>query len=251
MRLTSGEKFKYRPYEGAAFRYKEAQCIKVCEDPDSDICKLCEIKEKKNMNTGKITVHGRMGGPIPNGSHIEGGPWNLADLERHARELAKAKEARVNAPPATRRRRRAVAAPARQRRRSVKAANKSSSGSSSSSSSGSSKSSSAKSSSAKSGSAKSSSAKSSSSKSGSSKSGSSKSSSSSGSSSSRHSRKQRKLYLPVSRAASASPPRRAPPVYEGWTTPLASSEKKSENVEVLKRIQEGLNANPKLAPDLE
>jgi len=66
-----------------------------------------------------------------------------------------------------------------------------------------------------------------------------------------------RIYVPASasprrRPGSASPPLRVakPNAYEGWGTPLDSSEQDSGDVDVLGKIQAAMDEHPKLAPEL-
>jgi hypothetical protein len=71
-----GEKMTIEGYP--TFRYSAAQCERACE-AGSNMCKLCKKQEREAEEGKSGAFHGRIGGPIPNWSHIAGSAWNLAD----------------------------------------------------------------------------------------------------------------------------------------------------------------------------
>jgi flagellar biosynthesis GTPase FlhF len=74
---------------GAAFRYTEKQCARACLE-GSNLCGVCTKHEEANMAGKPGTWHGRMRGPIPNASHIEGSKWNIDTRVKEAAKAAKA-----------------------------------------------------------------------------------------------------------------------------------------------------------------
>jgi hypothetical protein len=77
---------------GKAMRLTEAQCDRACAE-GSNLCTICEgreIADMKSLPAGK-RWHGRIGGPIPPGSHIVGSQWNIDTAKKEA--LAAAKKA--------------------------------------------------------------------------------------------------------------------------------------------------------------
>ena len=90
---TCGEKFAYPGAPSTAFaRLREEQCDKLCEDPESDLCVRCKGREEANLISGKVTYHGKIGGPIPEGSHIEGSAKNIAGRAADAKKAVVASE---------------------------------------------------------------------------------------------------------------------------------------------------------------
>jgi len=90
---TCGEKFAYPGAPSTAFaRLREEQCDKLCEDPESDLCVRCMKREEANLISGKVTYHGKIGGPIPEGSHIEGSAKNIAGRAADAKKAVVASE---------------------------------------------------------------------------------------------------------------------------------------------------------------
>ena len=83
-RLIKNSKFKIDPaVKGLKEdRYKGTQCASVCsKDKKSNLCTDCIIKEEKYMLGESYTQpewHGRIDGPLPPYSHIEGSEWNKA-----------------------------------------------------------------------------------------------------------------------------------------------------------------------------
>lgn len=66
--------------EGRAARYKAVQCDKACE-AGSNLCRLC----MKHEGEGKL--HGRIGGPIAEWSHIAGSAWNATTRAKEDKKL--------------------------------------------------------------------------------------------------------------------------------------------------------------------
>ena len=84
--------------EGKAMRFTEAQCDRACAE-GSNLCKICMKREEANLGGKPGKWHGRIGGPLPPGSHIVGSDWNIATAEKEARLAAK--KATAVAKPAT------------------------------------------------------------------------------------------------------------------------------------------------------
>jgi len=73
-------------------RYKATQCAAVCAK-NSDLCKKCIMEEEQYMTGDKFkqpTWHGRIDGPIPPHSHIEGSEWNKRLRMKSTAKAAKA-----------------------------------------------------------------------------------------------------------------------------------------------------------------
>jgi len=62
-------------------RLGEKICGRACDDPESMLCRDCRTAEEKYMTGTLGKWHGMMGGPIAEGSHIVGGPKNIAERE--------------------------------------------------------------------------------------------------------------------------------------------------------------------------
>ena len=78
--------------QGAVTRYTAAQCKRACEN-GSNLCGLCRGHEEADMSgqpIAKSKWHGRVGGPLPSASHIEGSKWNAVMREKEAARAAKA-----------------------------------------------------------------------------------------------------------------------------------------------------------------
>lgn len=76
-------------YDGTrAIRYAEDQCSALCAS-DPGLCGKCLELEDKYMRGANYSKrwHGRVGGPLPNYSHISGSKWNA---ETRAKENARA-----------------------------------------------------------------------------------------------------------------------------------------------------------------
>ena len=84
-------KSKYVPdYPGAtAFRYKTKECTRFCDDPTSNLCRICTGNEQKTFETGKPLFVGRKDSHIHPGFHVEGTEWDEAQRKKNALKLGK------------------------------------------------------------------------------------------------------------------------------------------------------------------
>lgn len=75
--------------DGRAIRKAEKQCEEMC-DSGSELCGKClDLQVKYMMGDKKVSYHGIMGGPIPEESHIIGGPWNIKTAAKEIAKLSK------------------------------------------------------------------------------------------------------------------------------------------------------------------
>ena len=84
-------KSKYVPdYPGAtAFRYKAKECTRFCDDPTSNLCRICTGNEQKTFETGKPLFVGRKDSHMHPGFHVEGTEWDEAQRKKNALKLGK------------------------------------------------------------------------------------------------------------------------------------------------------------------